>query len=277
MYNKGENVKPISLKTARSEKNIFKCPDCHQRYYDSTMLYDHVEKDHAQNIPENNTTKQYVFNRKYKKTKGSCVICKKETKWNEELGRYDRYNDDQCREVARERFKTNARRKLGTDNPAATVEHQLKAIAGRNYSGKYTFKDGGEIGYSSSYELDFLKFIDEEMEFNSSEIDQCEIIFEFFFDGKNRFHIPDYYIPAHRLVIQIKDGGDNPNMNSNIQTTGRARQKLSDKAIIDSGCYNYVKIVNKDYSNFVSIIKLLKERSLSNNNDSKEVIICIPE
>ena len=269
-------MKQISLKTARNEKRIFKCPDCVLKFTDLKLLCNHIEIEHKDLIPEGNTTKQYIFNRKYNKTKGSCVIDKRETPWDEERGKYGRYCGDTCRHIARERFRKNARRKLGTDNPASTPEHQMKAIAGRSYSGSYTFKDGGIVNYSSSYELDFLKFIDEEMEFPSSEVEQCEIIFEFFYEGKNRFHIPDFYFPSYRFIIQIKDGGDNPNMNSNIQTTGRERQKLADASIVKAGCYNYVKIVNKDYSNFINIIKILKDKTLANNNGD-EVIICIPE
>ena len=115
------------------------------------------------------------------------------------------------------------------------------------------------------------------MNISSSDIDQCEIIFKFVYEGKIRFHIPDFYMTPYNLIIQIKDGGDNPNMNSNIQTTGRDRQRLSDKAIIDNGSYNYIKIVNKDYSNFIILLKTLDERRLSSNLENGEVIIVIPE
>ena len=270
-------MRTISLQTARSEKNIYRCPDCFRRFAKYDILSDHVKKDHDALIPKDWSVDRYIFNKKYNKTHGTCVICKKETQWNQEKRRYERYNDDKCRGIAREQFKKNALRKLGTENPAADPEHQIKAIAGRSYSGKYTFKDGGEIGYSSSYEQDFLKFIDEEMHISSSEVEQCEIIFNFVFDGKLRFHIPDFYLPSYNLIIQIKDGGTNPNGNSNIQTTGRDRQKLADKSIIDNGCYNYIKIVNKNYAEFIVLMKTLDERRLSSNNESGEVIIIIPE
>ncbi|MFW6002786.1 MAG: hypothetical protein ACOCQD_05535 [archaeon] len=267
----------ISLQDAKKRRKIFKCPDCPAKYLQAHMLYKHVEKVHKGLVPDGNTIKQYVFNRKYNKTRGYCVIDRKETKWDEEKGRYERYCSDRCRKEARKRFKKNAKRKLGTSNPASDPEHQIKAIKGRRYSGEYKFKDGGIVGYSSSYEKDFLRFLDEDMEFKSSEVEQCLILFEIRFNGKKRVHIPDFYMPSYRLIIQIKDGGDNPNNNSHIQNEGRARQKLADKAIIDDGNYNYIKIVDMDYTDFINIIKLINEKMISDNNNIHDRIICIPE
>lgn len=267
-------MKAVSLKTARSETNIYRCPDCFRRFAKYDLLKDHVGTEHKALIPEDWSVDRYIFNKKYNKTHGSCVVDKKETPWNQEKKRYERYCSDKCKGIGREQFKKNCLRKLGTDNPAADPDHQIKAIKGRSYSGVYKFKDGGEVGYSSSYELDFLKFADEEMNLTSVDIEQCSIIFHFNYEGKTKFHIPDFYLPSYNLIIQIKDGGDNPNGNPNID---RGRQKLEDKAIIDNGCYNYIKIINKNYSDFIVLMKTLDERRLSSNNDTGEVIIIIPE
>jgi len=266
-------MKKVSLDSAIKENNIFKCPDCPRRFGKIEELYKHVEEYHSDLIPDDNTIKQYIFNRKYKKTKGSCVIDKKETKWNEDRGKYERYCCSKCEHTAREQFKKNCKRKLGTDNPASTPEHQMKTIAGRSYSGTYTFTDGGVIGYSSSYEKDFLEFLDKDMLFPSSEVEQCELIFYFNYDGKRRFHIPDYILRSYNLIVQIKTF---KNMNSHLQTTGRDRQLLSDKAIIDSGGYNYIVILDKDYIDFINMIKILKNKALSDVNRD-EVIISIPK
>ncbi len=267
-----------NIKSALNKKRVFKCPDCHMKYDKLVLLIEHVEDFHKNLIPKTNTTKQYVFNRKYKKTRGSCVMDKKETKWDESKGKYERYCSEKCREDARKKFQENAKRKLGTDNPASTPEHQLKTIAGRSYSGEYTFEDGGKVGYSSSYEKHFLEFIDTEMNMKSSEVEQCTIVFYYYLEGVKKFHIPDFFLPGYNVLIQNKDGGDNPNNNSYVQGIGRIRQKLADAAIVADGNYNYVKIVNKEYDNFINIIKVLDDRRLSSNtNDDNDVIICIPE
>ena len=144
----------------------------------------------------------------------------------------------------------------------------------------YKFSDGGEVGYSSSYEQDFLRFCDEEMGFTSLEVMQAEMTFKtvYMVDGKkyNAFHIPDFYIPMYNLIIQIKDGGDNPNMNSHVQSVGRARQRAADLAIIKDGHYNYIKIVNKVYDDFINMIQVLKDRDVENNTDQDPLIV-IPE
>lgn len=267
-------MKTISIKDARNKKNIFKCYDCYCKFDKIQELYTHIEEEHKSMIPDGIGIKRYYFNRKYKKTKGSCVIDKKETLWNEDKVKYERYCSDSCKKIARERFTKNCLETLGTDNPAATVEHQLKTIQGRGYSGYYEFKDGVKVGYSSSYEKDFLRFLEEDMKFDSSEVVQCEIPFEFEFDNKKRFHLPDYYLVGYNLLIQIKTF---QNMNSHVQSTGKTRQKLSDKAIIDSGKYNYIMILDKEYSNFITVIELIKNKSLSENSGGTEKIICIPE
>lgn len=267
----------VPLKTYSKKKLKYKCPDCPLKFSSLEALCKHVENNHKDLIPDNVTVKQYIFNRKYNKTHGSCVICKKETKWNEDKGHYERYCSEKCKSIARKRFKKNAKKKLGTYIPAATPEHQIKAIKNRRYSGEYKFKDGGIVGYSSSYEKDFLELLDNELNITSKEVEQCHIIFYITLNGKKRFHIPDYYMSNFNLIINIKDGGDNPNMNTHVQTEGRLRQKLADAAIVKDGNYNYIKIVNKEYADFINMIEVLKQKNYSTDSNSNDIIISIPE
>jgi len=266
-------AKPVSLEIIRRRPKTYRCPDCPKKYTAASYLYEHVESAHSDLIPQGVTVKQYVFNRRNKKTHGSCTICKKKTKWNEDLVRYERFCSDECKKEARRRFMKNAKKRLGTSNPAADPEHQFKAIKGRGYSGEYTFKDGGKIGYSSSYEMDFLRLLDEDMNFSSKEVEQCAIIFWIHFNGKRHFHIPDFYLPSFKLIVNIKTF---QNQNSNIQTTAKLRQQLSDKAIIDDGNYHYILILDKDYTSFINLITTLKEIDAS-DSDNGERIIVIPQ
>jgi len=263
----------ISLDKAIKKKTIFKCFDCPMKFTKIQAVYAHILEEHKDVIPDGISVKRYYFNRKYKKTKGVCVIDKKETEWNEDKGRYERFCCTACKEEARELFKKNCKRKLGTDNPASTPEHQINAIKGRSYSGVYTFKDGGTVGYSSSYEADFLAFVEEEMGYNSKDVFQCELIFEIMFNNKKAFHIPDFYIQSLNLIIQVKTF---KNMNSHVQNEGKVRQKLADISIIESNNYNYIVILDKDYSNFINIVKIIKENQLSENWNGEKVI-CIPK
>jgi predicted nucleic acid-binding Zn ribbon protein len=279
-------MKTESLEEGKKKKIVFKCFDCHQKFTSLGWLYNHIWAFHEDLIPEDcidpktgkKSVKRYYFNRKYKKTHGKCVVCGKVTEWNEDKVRYERYCSDYCVKKQRELFKKNCKRKLGTDNPAADPEHQRKALEGRSISGEYTFKDGGKVGYVGSYEKDFLQFLDEneEIGITSKDIQQCPINFDYIMDGEIKHHIPDFYIEEWKLIVQIKDGGDNPNMNSHIQSTGRLRQKLGDEAIVKTQMYNYIKIVNKVYGQFIELVQVLKSRKLASNVDNS-VIIIIPE
>lgn len=263
----------LSLKDSIRKKMEYKCPICSLKFSPLEGLCDHIVEKHKEEVPENVTIKQFIFNKKYNKTKGQCVVDKKETQWNEEKNHYERYCSESCKHIAREQFKANCKRTLGTDNPASTPEHQINAIKGRSYSGEYQFADGGKVGYSSSYEMDFLEFLEKEMGFKSLEIEQCEITFNIIMYNTPKFHIPDYYLPSYNLIVNIKESNNN---NTNVAIEGHLRQRLADAAIIQNGNYNYIKIVDKEYTNFVNLITLIDKRRTSTDASSSNVIISIP-
>lgn len=254
----------MMIRRLKEKKKIYKCPDCTRIYRKPRALYKHVEDEHDVNIPDNVTVKQYVFNRKYNKEYSICVICKKEkTPWNEEAGRYDRYCSEKCRLEAGRRAKENMKKKYGKEHLLDDPEQQKKMLEGRKISGKYKFSDGKEIGYVGSYEKDFLEFCDEDLEIKSSEIVECPHIFYYKYDDKKRFYIPDFFIPNFNLIVEIKDGGDNPNKHHKIVEVDHVKDRLKWKAVIDDKRFNFIVITNKDYINFVEMMK-----TISNNKNS---------
>ena len=168
------------------------------------------------------------------------------------------------------------KKKYGKDTLLNDPEMQKKMLQNRSISGTYKFKDGTVINYTGSYELHFLKFIDESEVINPKDIDQCPYVFEYVYKGKKHFYLPDFYLNNFNIIIEIKDGGDNPNNHHKIQSVDKVKEKLKDQAIIDSKQYNYIKIVNKDYSMFLNLIKTLQDRSI-NDGDTGEYIIIIPQ
>ena len=65
---------------------IFKksiCPVCKKAYVDRPAVYNHMESQHRDEIPDGIPADQYFYDitHKYSKPKG-CCICHKETKWN---------------------------------------------------------------------------------------------------------------------------------------------------------------------------------------------------
>lgn len=263
-----------TLKTFRPQK--FKCTLCPGTKYTSPgYLIKHTLECHCEMIPEGISVEQFLFDQRNPNSTHICPICKKnKVKWNQKTLRYDRFCDDvttNCKEVAGERAKENMRKAYGQDHLLNDPEMQRKMLEGRSISGVYKFSDKkNKVKYVGTYELDFLRFYDIDMRLSGHDIDSCPFTFAYSFDKAQHFYIPDFYIASLNLIIEIKDGGDNPNMHKKILEVDKVKEKLKDEAIIKKGCYNYIKIVNKDYTQFVELINTLK--NLQNKEEPYIVI-----
>lgn len=238
----------------------YKCPYCDERY-ERNKLIDHVEDKHDDLIPQNQTPTQVVFNSINKKEYGTCIVCKKQTKWNEKAGRYDRLcSDPKCREKLREEFKTNAMKKHGTYNFTADPKFQEKMLKGRKISSTYKFTDGGKIDYVGSYERKFLEFIDKVMNIESKDILSPGPTIEYLYNGEIHYWITDfYYVPAN-LVLDIKDGGKNPNKRPMLEY--REKQIAKEKAIAKFKKYNYLRLTDNNFGQFIEVLTDLKYMAL---------------
>lgn len=253
----------------------YKCPYCDERH-ERNKLIDHVEDVHEDLIPENQTPTQVVFNSINKKTHGTCVVCKKPTKWNEKAGKYNRLCDDpRCREKLRKEFKENAVNARGTYNFAADPEFQQKMLKGRKISSTYKFTDGGKVDYVGSYEKKFLEFIDKVMNIESKDIMAPGPTIAYVYDGKVHYWITDfYYIPAN-LVLDIKDGGNNPN--TRPMEEYRKKQDSKESAIVELEKYNYLRLTDNNFSQFMEILAELKIRAIDPKEYKKGMVTRIHE
>lgn len=266
-----------NLKDAQRKQKIYKCPDCPAKYKSVNLLYKHVETEHPDNIPEGMGVDQYVFNRRNNKEYQLCVICKQnKTEWNSEKCRYERYCSDECRAKARAEWEKNYKRKHGTTNPMEDPEYQKKLQEGRGISKKYVFPDGNEIVCMGTYEYDFISYAVEKYQLKSTDIINCPEVFYYTYDEQQHYYMPDFYMPEYNLIIEIKDGGDNPNKHPKIVAVDKVKETLKDQAVIDSKRYNYIKIVNKEYKDFDELMTYFKEKTIDENSDEKFIII-IPE
>ena len=238
----------------------YKCPYCNERYDKYNLIY-HIEKDHEDLIPEKQTPTQVVFNYINKKDHGTCVVCGKETKWNEKTGRYNRLCDNpKCREKLREEFKKNAVAAKGTYNFTADPKFQEKMLRGRKISSTYTFTDGEKVDYVGSYEKKFLEFVDKVMNIESKDIISPGPTIPYEFEGKTHFWITDfYYIPAN-LVLDIKDGGKNPN--NRPMEEYREKQIAKENAIRKLKKYNYLRLTDNNFGQFMEVLVDLKSMAL---------------
>lgn len=240
---------------------LFKCPNCSDKYEQLPDLLSHIEDDHGDNIPKDQSVAQYYYMMRTGKTHGNCVVCKRETKWNDVTGKYHRFcGRPICKETYRDTFK---KRMIGTYGKVSLLkdpEHQKKMLANRSISGRYKWSDGKEIVYTGSYELDFLKFLDLFMGFSSDDImAPSPHTYYYKYNGEEKFYMPDFFIPSLNLEIEIKDGGDNPNMHPKNQAVDKVKEKLKDEVLKSQKEFSYIKVVNKQYDNFLNALIEMKK------------------
>ena len=240
-------------------KKKYKCPYCEERL-DRNKLPSHIDKKHPEMIPEGYTASRIAFNTINKKTIGHCIICGKETDWNEDKCRYERIcNNPKCKKeyikMTEERLKKarGVTKKEMLSNP----DFQNKMLKGRSISGTYKFSDGGKLEYVGSYEKNFLEFMDKFLKVKSSDIQAPGPTIEYYYDGKKHFWITDYYYIPYNLVLDIKDGGKNPN--NREMPEYRAKQRAKEKAISQLGEYNYIRLTDNQFDQLIEIMLDLKE------------------
>jgi len=246
----------MKIKRLVEELANVKCPLCTNSYNDKIHLYSHLDKKHNDQL-NGLSPAQFYFNNKYKKSGGKCIMCQKSTKWNEATERYERICDRKetnCREKYREMFRKRMQGKYGKDTLLDDPEHQKKMLENRKISGVYKWQDGGESKYTGSYEKDFLEFLDTFLQFNSSDI-MCPApqTFDYLYEGKPHFYIPDFYISSMNLIIEIKSAE-----NKHYRERDIGKEKLKDRAVLKSK-FNYLKITDKQYDEFFDFLLTFKK------------------
>ena len=240
-------------------KKKYKCPYCEERLERDKLSY-HIQNKHESLIPEGYTASRVAFNTINKKSIGHCIICGKETDWNEDKCRYVRIcNNPKCKKdyikMTEDRLKAakGVTKKEMLSNP----KFQNKMLKGRSISGTYKFSDGGKIDYVGSYEKSFLEFMDKYLKVKSSDIQSPGPTIEYYYEGKKHFWITDFYYIPYNLVLDIKDGGNNPNKREMVEY--RAKQKAKEKSISQSGDYNYLRLTNNQFDQLLDIMLELKD------------------
>ena len=256
----------------------YKCPYCEKRL-ERGELIDHIDKQHSDMIPENYSSTRVVFNLINKKTQGRCVICGKETEWNEDKARYERIcNRPQCKkayidQTADRLYKKHGKTKQDFLNDP---KFQEKMLQNRSISGKYKFRDGGILPYVGSYEKNFLQFMDQFFHVKSSDLIAPGPVIDYKFNGKTHQWITDFYYEPYNLVFDIKDGGSNPNTRE--MNEYRAKQIAKEKAIKDMKQYNYIRLTDNQFDQMIELMLELKENLTDTPvNTTRKVIIRVNE
>lgn len=261
-----------SYKTSRK----YKCPYCDKK--DSrNNLVEHVDRAHQELIPENYTAARVVFDFINGKDHGICMICKKPVyKWNDKIDRYYNLCDDprcraKVREIALERHMKVYNKPTLLNDP----EQQEKMLANRHISGKYTFTDGTVFTYTGKYERNALEFMDKVLNIPAKDIQAPGPVLEYEYNGEKHKWITDiYYIPAN-LLIEIKDGGSNPN--TRTMTSYREKQTAKEVMITNLGKFNYIRLTDNNFAQLLNIFADMKEEALSPSMEGQKFKIHINE
>lgn len=247
----------------------YKCPYCEMRKIRQELI-DHIEEEHEDMIPKGYTSARIVYNTINKKDHGVCIICHKETKWDENKQRYDSFcANPKCRKEYIKIVRARMVHKYGTYNLLNSAEFQKKMLEGRSISGKYKFEDGGSVGYVGSYEKKFLEFMDKFLHIKSYDIISPGPNIPYMYKGKEHVWITDYIYEPYNLVFDIKDGGDNPNTRDMKEY--REKQIAKEKAIAEYGDYNYIRLTDNKFDQLILLMMELKEK------DNNKPIIRINE
>lgn len=242
-----------------STNRYFVCPYCNEKFTRDDLPR-HIENKHLDVLPEGFTPLQMTFhivNHKPITYRRPCRICKKPTEWDENKGRYNFLcNNPACKQAWIKKMKENMGDKYGAYRPTSSAEGLEKMLAGRRISGKYKFRDGIEFTYTGSYEQKCLEFMDKVLEIKSEDLQVPGPVINYDYEGKKHIYIPDFYYIPYNLIIEVKDGGKNPNKKNMIET--RRRQTAKEQYVINHTDYNYLRLTDNNFSQLLGVFADLK-------------------
>ena len=255
---------------------MYKCKICGKKFTELTALYNHIESKHKEMIPKDMCVQQYYYYMKTGKMNGNCVMCKQPTTWNQNTGKYNRFcGNPKCKDEYVKIMKGRMVAKYGKTHLLNDPDKQREMLAHRSISGVYTWSDSKhESTYTGSYELDFLKTLDNFFEWDPADISMpSPHTYTYEYEGERKFYIPDVFIHSLDLEIEIKDGGDNPNNHHKIQDVDKEKERLKDEVMCSQKAFHYIKITNKNYENFFRFLKEIKKEFEKYGDEKKIPII----
>lgn len=214
---------------------------------------EHYEKTHKDLIPPDMDGYRWFYYLLTKKDHGSCVECHKETDFNRVTMKYARFcNNPQCKQKYKQERDRRMIAKYGKVHLLDDPEMQKKMQQGRKIAGIYNWSDGTKIPYLASFELDFFRHLDVDLHWPSSDIiAPSPHVYYYEYKGEKHFYMPDAFIPSLNLEVEIKDNGS-----ANRSQESREKDVIKDDLMRSlKNLFNYIKIVDKDYTEFHELIK----------------------
>jgi len=223
-----------------------KCPLCRSKFVSQSTLEGHLRKHHEKELGGMSPAR-YIFNIRNNKTRGTCIICGKESEFNEHTKKYNRLcNRPMCRERYIKMFRERMQRKYGKTHLLDDPDVQKKMLARRGISGEYGWSDGTPMTFTGQYEEEFLKYCDIFLNLPSADvIAPCPFPVEYNHGGKKHIYLADFFFPSLDLVIEIKATDNKGYRERDIET-----ERVKDKAMVMSN-HHYLKVADKNYDEFL--------------------------
>lgn len=258
--------------------NYKRCPLCNEKIVKGREnMIAHIQKEHEDEIPMGQKAGEFLYLTEHNGEPRKCMICRKPTKWNEGSHKYNAFCSEKCKNEYVKLARARNKKVYGKENLLNDPEQQKKMLAHRSISGKYRHSDGGVLTYTGSYEEDFCEMMDNFLNFPSDDIIMpSPHVYEYNYRGEKKFYFPDAFIPSLSLEIEIKDGGDNPNMHHKIQDVDKVKEHLKDQVMFHQQDFHYIKIENKNYDAFFKLVEKLSEDHLTEMERLRKIKI-VPE